>query len=105
MTNRTAAIQPLPEEVAAQIKSSTTISSLEDVVIGLFKNSLDAGARKINVTVGFSRGTCTVEDDGRGISPTEFSDGGGLGKPYRMSSLLVFIELGSYLCVPQILRR
>lgn len=76
-------IKPLPPEVAAQIKSSTAISSLEHVIIGLFQNALDAGARTIDVSVDFARGACIVEDDGWGINPMEFLDNGGLGKAYR----------------------
>lgn len=83
MSSGNAAIQPLPEEVAAQIKSSATLTSLEDVIVGLVKNSLDAGSRRIDVSVDFSRGGCTVEDDGCGIGPGEFLDTGGLGKAFR----------------------
>ena len=84
MLNEITPILPLPAEVAAQIKSSTTITSLNSVVIGLVKNSLDAEARRIEVSVDFRRGGCIVEDDGNGIPPIEFSEKGGLGKPYRM---------------------
>ena len=77
-------IRPLPDEVAAQIKSSTTIVSLTGVVLELLKNSLDARASKVTVTVDFARGSCTVEDDGLGILPAEFSEQGGLGKLYCM---------------------
>lgn len=84
MLNHIAPILPLAAEVAAQIKSSIAITSLNDVVAGLVKNSLDAGAQKIEVSVDFHRGGCVVEDDGNGIPPMEFSDKGGLGKPYRM---------------------
>ncbi|KAI1741111.1 hypothetical protein F4680DRAFT_81182 [Xylaria scruposa] len=73
-------IQPLPNDVIAQIKSSTTITSLNGVVCGLFKNSLDSGATKVAVSVDYVRGSCSVEDDGLGILPAEFSPGGGLGK-------------------------
>lgn len=83
MLNGVARILPLPAEVAAQIKSSNTISSLNHAVYGLLENSLDAGARKIDISVDFLRGACTVEDDGHGIAPTEFSVNGGLGKLYR----------------------
>jgi DNA mismatch repair protein MLH3 len=77
-------ILPLPEEVAAQIKSSTAIVSLTDVVLELLKNSLDAHATKIEATVDFARGGCTVEDDGLGISPLQFREEGALGKLYCM---------------------
>jgi DNA mismatch repair protein MLH3 len=76
------AILPLPTNVVAQIKSSTAIISLSGVVVELLKNSLDAGATKIEVTVDFVRGGCIVEDNGLGISPTEFREEGGLGKMY-----------------------
>lgn len=79
-------ILPLPDEVVAQIKSSTAIVSLTGAVLGLLHNSLDAKASRIDATVDFARGGCTVEDDGLGISPVEFRDGGGLGKLYCMFS-------------------
>ncbi|KAI4107084.1 MAG: hypothetical protein LQ339_002780 [Xanthoria mediterranea] len=85
MVRTTSAIRPLPDDVAAQIKSSATISSLEHVIIGLFKNSLDASSRRIDIDLDFGRGVCTVEDDGLGIKPGDFLDNGGLGKAYHTS--------------------
>lgn len=79
-----AIIRRLPDDVAAQIKSSTTISSLEHVIVELLKNSLDASSHKIEISIDFKRGGCTVEDDGSGIKPGEFLDNGGLGKAYRI---------------------
>ncbi|KAK8224714.1 hypothetical protein HDK90DRAFT_89887 [Phyllosticta capitalensis] len=78
-------IEPLPPDVVAQIKSSTTITNLAQVVLGLVQNSLDAGATKIEVTIDARRGGCTVEDDGSGIVPSEFALDGGLGKAYYTS--------------------
>lgn len=78
-------IKPLPEDVIRRISSSATITSLNAVVCGLIKNSFDAGATRINITVDYSRGNCTVEDDGLGILPIEFREAGGLGKLYRKS--------------------
>ncbi|KAI0843595.1 hypothetical protein F5Y06DRAFT_255328 [Hypoxylon sp. FL0890] len=78
-------IQHLPENVIAQIKSSTTITSLNAVVCGLIKNSLDAGATKITVSVDYIRGNCSVEDNGLGIPPSEFKPAGGLGKLHYTS--------------------
>lgn len=77
-------IQPLPSDVAAQIKSSSSIVSLTGVVIELLKNALDANATRVDVTVDFARGCCSVEDDGTGIAPLEFRPDGGLCKPYCM---------------------
>ncbi|KAL8754265.1 MAG: hypothetical protein Q9199_004470 [Rusavskia elegans] len=85
MIRSTPAIRPLPDDVAAQIKSSTTISSLEHVIIELFKNSLDALSSRIEVDLDFGRAACTVEDDGLGIKPGDFLDNGGLGKAYHTS--------------------
>ncbi|KAL8827126.1 MAG: hypothetical protein Q9191_003374 [Dirinaria sp. TL-2023a] len=85
MLSSNQSIAPLPTEVAKQISSSVTITSLDHVIIGLVKNSLDAGARKIDVEVDYRRGACTVEDDGQGILAFEFLEGGGLAKPYHTS--------------------
>ncbi len=76
-------IRRLPDDVVAQIKSSTTITSLNSVVCGLVCNSLDAEAAKINISVDYRRGNCSVEDDGLGIPPSEFRNDGGLGKLHR----------------------
>ena len=83
MSNKTPSILPLPPEVAAQIKSSTTINCLSTVVLGLLANSLDADARRVDINVDLGRGAATVEDNGNGIPPKEFGEHGGLGKPYR----------------------
>lgn len=73
-------IQPLPGDVIAQIKSSTVITSLNGVVDDLLRNSLDASATKINISIDYSRGNCSVEDNGLGIPPACFREDGGLGK-------------------------
>jgi DNA mismatch repair protein MLH3 len=83
--NTSSTILPLPEDVVAQIKSSTTITSLNQVVLGLFENSLDAQSTKIDVFVDYRRGGCTVEDNGIGILPLEFRESGGLGRMYHTS--------------------
>jgi DNA mismatch repair protein MLH3 len=75
-------ILPLPPDVVAQIKSSTAIVSLTDVALELLKNALDAGATRIEATLDFERGGCSTEDDGWGIAPLDFTEEGGLGKPY-----------------------
>ncbi|KAL7624554.1 DNA mismatch repair protein [Parahypoxylon ruwenzoriense] len=78
-------IQQLPENVIAQIKSSTTVTSLNAVVCGLVKNSLDAQATKITISIDYVRGNCSVEDNGLGIPPNEFKPTGGLGKLHYTS--------------------
>ena len=83
MPNTIPSILPLPPEVAVKIKSSTTITSLSTVVLGLLANSLDADARRVDINVDLHRGAASVEDDGNGIPPKEFGEDGGLGKPFR----------------------
>jgi DNA mismatch repair protein MLH3 len=78
-------IVPLPAHVVAQIKSSAAIVSLNGVVLELLANALDARATRIEATIDYARGACTVEDDGLGISPLEFRDEGALCKLYCMS--------------------
>lgn len=77
-------IYALPPDVAAKIKSSTSITHLNGVILELIKNSLDANATTIHISVDFKRGGCIVEDDGDGIVPAEFEPTGGLGKAHRM---------------------
>lgn len=90
MSSHGPVIQALPLDVAAKIKSSTSITHLHGVVVDLVKNSLDAGAQTVLVSVDFKRGSCIVEDDGEGIRPAEFENTGGLGKAHRMSPGSVF---------------
>ncbi|KAG9845700.1 hypothetical protein KCU98_g6277, partial [Aureobasidium melanogenum] len=83
--NPSSAILPLPENVVAQIKSSTTITSLNQVILGLLENSLDAQATRIDIVIDYGRGGCTVEDNGIGILPSEYRATGGLGRLYHTS--------------------
>ena len=76
-------IKPLPDHVVAQIKSSAVVTSLNGVVDGLLRNSLDAHATQVNIAVDYGRGSCSVEDNGHGIPPAEFLQDGGLGKLHR----------------------
>ncbi|KAI1816657.1 hypothetical protein GGS20DRAFT_537144 [Poronia punctata] len=78
-------IRRLPDDAIAQIKSSTTIQTLNGVVCGLVSNALDANATKIKVSVDYVRGSCSVEDDGLGIQPVEFGPDGSLGKLHYTS--------------------
>jgi len=78
-------ILPLAPDVAARIKSTATITSLNQVIDGLVENSLDANACFIEIEVHYGRGSCVVEDDGQGIPPAEFTENGGLAKMYHTS--------------------
>ncbi|CAL5873939.1 uncharacterized protein PFLUO_LOCUS8224 [Penicillium psychrofluorescens] len=81
------AIRLLPPDVVAKLKSSTSITHLNGVVLELVKNALDANAHTVFVTVDVRRGSCIVEDDGDGIPPAEFESSGGLGKAHHTSKL------------------
>ncbi|EAW25476.1 putative DNA mismatch repair protein (Mlh3) [Aspergillus fischeri NRRL 181] len=87
MSSEDSRIEPLSPEVVAKIKSSTSITDLNRVVVELVKNALDANAHTVSVTVDFHRGGCVVEDDGDGIPPAEFESDGGLGKAHHTSKL------------------
>ncbi|KAG6029468.1 hypothetical protein E4U19_000952 [Claviceps sp. Clav32 group G5] len=80
-------IRPLPKDAINGIKASSAVTSLSDVVCGLLKNSLDAQASKVNISLDFSLGNCVIEDDGLGIEPQEFGDDGGLGRLHHTSKL------------------
>lgn len=86
-------IKQLPSDVVAQVKSSVVITSLNMVVAGLLKNSLDARADRIKLSVDYGRGTCSVTDNGVGIPPIEFREEGGLGKLHcRLTLLTKFVS-------------
>ncbi|KAK5116706.1 hypothetical protein LTR62_007380 [Meristemomyces frigidus] len=87
-------ILPLPTDAAAQIYSSKTITSLQGVVLALLENSLDAGATKVEISIDFDRGGCTVLDNGAGILSEEFNEEGGLGKMFYTSKRSRGIEAG-----------
>ena len=75
-------ILPLPGHLIEPLKSSITITTLTDVILGLLQNALDAKSTQAVVNVDFARGSCAVEDDGIGIGIEEFYEGGGLGKRF-----------------------
>lgn len=80
-------IYPLDTAAQVQIKSSVRIVSLDDVIIELVKNALDAQATKIQIVLSYSQGYCSVLDDGHGIPAEEFRDGGRLAQPYCTSKI------------------
>ena len=73
------AIRPLPPESQAQIRSAVVITSLNDVILGLLENVLDAGATSAEVRLDYLKGYCSVTDNGIGIPAEEFTTKGRLG--------------------------
>ncbi|PHH73506.1 hypothetical protein CDD82_5406 [Ophiocordyceps australis] len=80
-------IRQLPDHVVDQLESASAITCLNAVVCGLLKNSLDAGCTRANIHINYLHGNCSVQDDGLGIEPCEFKDGGGLAKPHHTSRI------------------
>ncbi|KAK2877082.1 hypothetical protein FQN49_001435 [Arthroderma sp. PD_2] len=78
-------IRSLPHDVAGQLRSSSVVTNLNEVILELLKNSLDASASTVIINIDFQKGICSVEDDGHGIPPTEFHENGGLGKLHHTS--------------------
>lgn len=81
-TSSTSRILPLRTEDIARIKSSINITTLEDAILGLLCNALDAEATKIEIDWQADRGSCTITDNGFGIPEHEFREDGGLLKVY-----------------------
>ena len=79
-------IVQLPPDVAAQVRSSIAITTLQDVIVQLLCNSIDAHSTLVDIEIDSSRGSCVVEDNGVGIATAEFGPGGSLGKPFRESN-------------------
>ena len=80
-------IRPLATEVHDQIKSAVLITSLNDVVLGLIKNSLDAHADHLEVVLDYKKGYCKVTDNGEGVDEGNFSIHGRLGKMFNSSRI------------------
>lgn len=85
MSSKGNRIYRLSEASQAKITSSVLIQSLNDVILELVKNALDAQAENIQVTLDYAHGFCSTLDNGHGIPADEFQEDGGLGKPFCTS--------------------
>ncbi|KAG7447478.1 uncharacterized protein BT62DRAFT_776682 [Guyanagaster necrorhizus] len=61
-------IEPLPDSTRSKIRSTQILTSLPQIVSELMQNSLDAGARHVDIGVDCEGWTCWVRDDGPGMS-------------------------------------
>ncbi|KAF7302005.1 Mismatch repair-related protein [Mycena indigotica] len=62
------AIEPLPDVTRSKLRSTQILTSLSQIVSELLQNSLDAGARQVDIGVDCEEWTCWVRDDGCGMS-------------------------------------
>ncbi|KAF9481858.1 hypothetical protein BDN70DRAFT_930536 [Pholiota conissans] len=68
MSDILSAIERLPLETQAKLRSTQILTSLPHIVSELVQNSLDANASRIDAGVNFKEWMCWVRDDGHGIS-------------------------------------
>ncbi|KAJ7734007.1 hypothetical protein DFH07DRAFT_130235 [Mycena maculata] len=61
-------IVPLPVVTRTKLRSTQILTSLSQIVSELLQNSLDAGARQIDIGVDCEEWICWVRDDGSGMS-------------------------------------
>ncbi len=87
MAAKAQSIRPLPPESQAKIRSSVIITSLNDVIVGLLENALDACATSVEIRLDYVKGYCSVSDDGVGIPEEEFALEGHLGSLHYTSKL------------------
>lgn len=85
MTTTARNILPLEMETQTKLASSVRLLSLNQVIMGLLENALDARSRTIRITLNYSWGFCSVQDDGVGIDKQEFEVDRYLATPYCTS--------------------
>lgn len=73
-------IFPLGAHARTRIASSSRVASLNQVVLELIQNSINADAGRIRVDLSYVNGSCTILDDGIGIPSQEFAPDGKLVK-------------------------
>lgn len=62
------ALQKLDSETRSKIRSTQILTSLPQIVSELVQNSLDAGAKNVEIGMDMTEWACWVRDDGTGMS-------------------------------------
>jgi DNA mismatch repair protein MLH3 len=68
MSNLSRPVAPLPQLTRARLRSSQILTTLAQIISELVQNSLDAGAKHVDVGVDAEGWECWVRDDGYGLS-------------------------------------
>ncbi|KAL0580058.1 DNA mismatch repair protein [Marasmius crinis-equi] len=92
-------IEKLPVPTRHKLRSTQILTSLPQIVSELFQNSLDAGARHVEVGVDCEDWMCWITDDGHGISKDGLSllstaERYGSSKAYTPDTLNVLSTFG-----------
>ncbi|ORY04176.1 hypothetical protein K493DRAFT_297127 [Basidiobolus meristosporus CBS 931.73] len=75
-------ISKLDQQVVHQLRANLNINSVEQCLLELLQNSLDANANQIQITLDLERFYIRVEDNGAGIQPDDMKK---LGQRYATS--------------------
>jgi DNA mismatch repair protein MLH3 len=66
--DKRASIDHLPPATRNKLRSTQILTSLPQIISELVQNSLDAGARQVDIGVDSEEWSCWVSDDGVGMS-------------------------------------
>ena len=66
-SSKAALIKSLPSSTKTKLRSTQILTSLPQLVSELVQNSLDAGAREVEISIDPEEWECWVRDDGAGI--------------------------------------
>ncbi|KAK0190644.1 hypothetical protein F5146DRAFT_930734 [Armillaria mellea] len=95
--DQTKGIELLPASTQSKIRSTQILTSLPQIVSELIQNSLDAGARHVDVGIDCDGWTCWVRDDGTGMGKDALTGIEGryvTSKAYDLDSLDVLSTFG-----------
>ena len=68
MSTLSCPVAPLPHPTRSRLRSTQILTTLAQIISELVQNSLDAGAKHVDVGVDIEGWECWVRDDGCGIS-------------------------------------